>query len=496
VHGKSFQHAEAKPINIASIFCLITIMPLQIYNSLTRKKEEFIALQPPQVKMYVCGPTVYDEPHLGHARSAYIFDVIRRYLIYRGYQVKFVRNVTDVDDKIIEKARQEYPAEDLNSAFKKVADKYLLAYHEALNNLGIASASPEVLEPRASEYIAKMAVFIGGLIAQGVAYERGGDVYFDISRAKNYGKLSNQSLEKMTSGARVEPSENKRSPLDFALWKSAKENEPSWDSPWGRGRPGWHIECSVMSSELLGDEFDIHAGGLDLIFPHHENEIAQSEGAGKKFARCWLHHGLLTINGQKMSKSLGNFVTVKDFMAEYSDSNLLKLFFLSAHYSHPLDYTAEKIEETKPALERIVILSIKVTGASAHLVVSKDLSEITALKNKFVRAMDDDFNMPQALAVIFELVNLANKNIADVAFIRRVNDVLSELLPIFGISLKPEDKVSGIPAGLIEAKIQQRQQARQQKDFRLSDEIRRQLEEKGIILEDTKDGKTTWRRKL
>ncbi|MFH1398323.1 MAG: cysteine--tRNA ligase, partial [Candidatus Omnitrophota bacterium] len=313
-------------------------MPIYIYNSLTRKKEEFSSLKPQDVKMYVCGPTVYDQPHIGHARSAYIFDVIRGYLVYRGYKVKFVRNVTDVDDKIIDKARKEFPDEDLNFAFKKVADKYLNSYHQALESLGIGRDQDKIFEPKASDYIPKMITFIQSLITQQAAYVSGGDVYFDITKAKNYGKLSNQELDKMESGVRVSPAENKRNPLDFALWKSSKENGPSWDSPWGKGRPGWHIECSVMSSDILGDEFDIHGGGVDLIFPHHENEIAQSEGLGKKFARYWIHHGLLTINSQKMAKSLGNFITVRDFLDKHKNANLLKLLFLSTHYSHPVDY--------------------------------------------------------------------------------------------------------------------------------------------------------------
>ena len=276
-------------------------MALTIYNSLSRTKQPFEPLKSGKIAMYVCGPTVYDEPHIGHARSAYIFEVIRRYLHSRGYTVTFVRNVTDVDDKIIDKARKEYPSEDLNTAFKKVAAKYLDSYHRALDSLGIGLNPPDIVEPKASEYIKKMIDFIQVLIARGNAYPAGGDVYFDITKAKDYGKLSNQSPDKMESGARVSPTENKRNPLDFALWKSAKENEPFWESPWGKGRPGWHIECSVMSSDILGDEFDIHGGGIDLIFPHHENEVVQSEGAGKKFARYWIHHGLLTINGQKMA---------------------------------------------------------------------------------------------------------------------------------------------------------------------------------------------------
>jgi len=475
-------------------------MPIQIYNSLTRKKEEF---DPPrkQVKMYVCGPTVYDEPHIGHARSAYIFDLIRRYLLCRGYRVKFVRNVTDVDDKIIERAKKEYQGEGLNISVDKVAAKYLAAYHQALDKLGITSSGPDILEPKASEYIGKMVEFIQELIGRGTAYPAGGDVYFDITKARNYGKLSNQSLDKMEVGARVTPEENKKNPLDFALWKAAKADEPCWDSPWGKGRPGWHIECSVMSSDLLGDEFDIHGGGIDLIFPHHENEIAQSEGAGKKFARAWLHHGLLTINGQKMAKSLGNFVTVDDFLVKYRNPDFLKLLFLSTHYSHPVDYTDEKMEEAKKAYERILILMDKIAKSihgSQTIVHSKKSKEIEEIKNRFIRAMDDDFNTPQALAAIFDLVTAANKNIDDAGFLGESRKTLKDLLDIFGITLSAgavsaDDKIKDKE---VDNLIKERIKARQDKNFVLADKIRKELEEKGIILEDTKKGKTTWRRKL
>jgi len=276
---------------------------MKIYNSLTRKKEELVPIEEGKIGMYVCGPTVYDSPHIGHARSAYIFDVIRRYLIYKGYGVEFVRNVTDIDDKIIGKAREAHSSQctaySLKEKSAKIAKKYLEAYHEDMALLGIEKPDKE---PKATEYIPKMIAFIESLMERGGAYASGGDVYFDIKKAKRYGKLSNQDIAKMEVGARIAPGENKRDPLDFALWKAAKEDEPSWDSPWGKGRPGWHIECSVMSSDILGDGFDIHGGGIDLIFPHHENEIAQSEGAGKRFARYWLHNGLLTINSEKMAK--------------------------------------------------------------------------------------------------------------------------------------------------------------------------------------------------
>ncbi len=396
-----------------------------IYNSLTRKKEEFIPLKAKAVKIYVCGPTVYDQAHIGHARSAYVFDLVRRYLTYRGYQVKFVRNVTDVDDKIINKAQEEFKGQDLNMAVKAISAKYLELYHQDMQSLGIPD--PDV-EPKATEYVGpdnpRMQEFIQQLIDQGKAYVSEGDVYFDIKKAKNYGKLSNQALDKMEAGARIALGEKKKDPLDFALWKSAKAGEPSWDSPWGRGRPGWHIECSVMSSDILGDQFDIHGGGLDLIFPHHENEIAQSEGAGKKFARYWMHHGLLTINGQKMSKSLGNFVTVKDFLAKYKDADLLKLLFLSTHYLHPVDYTNEKIEEAKKQLSNFTIFFLMVDAwrkfwdrwfSDPELLNLKrmrkvDFSEkekdkIDKLCIQFEEAMGNDFNTPQALSFLFELAN-------------------------------------------------------------------------------------------
>jgi cysteinyl-tRNA synthetase len=468
-----------------------------IHNSLTRKKEEFIPLKPNEVKMYVCGPTVYDAPHLGHARSAYIFDVVRRYLTYRGYKVKFARNVTDVDDKIISKAQAEFKEKDLNSAVKEVSAKYLDLYHEDMKSLGILD--PDV-EPKATEYVCPdkplMQKFIQQLIDKGSAYVAEGDVYFDIKKAKNYGKLSNQALEKMEAGARIALGEKKRDPLDFALWKSAKPNEPSWDSPWGRGRPGWHIECSVMSSDILGDEFDIHGGGIDLIFPHHENEIAQSEGAGKKFARYWMHHGLLTINGQKMSKSLGNFVTVRDFLAKYKNADLLKLLFLSTHYLHPVDYTDEKVQEARQALERIVILADKIGGKYSQG-CGKQNAALDAISKKFIAAMDDNFNAPEALAQIFELVSAANRNIDDAVYTAQAWVSLKELTGIFGIDLDKLQAFWGIGSKdeNIDELINLRQEAKGRRDFGEADRIRKKLEAEGIILEDTKDG-TTWRRKL
>jgi len=470
-----------------------------IYNSLSRKKEELIPLKPKEIKMYVCGPTVYDEPHIGHARSAYIFDVIRRYLIYRGYKVKFVRNVTDVDDKIIDKAQKEFKGEDLNIAVKRVSTKYLDLYHEDMKSLGILE--PDV-EPKATEYVGKdnplMQKFIERLIENGCAYVSEGDVYFDIKKAKDYGKLSNQATEKMEAGARIALGEKKKDPLDFALWKSAKAGEPAWDSPWGKGRPGWHIECSVMSSDILGDEFDIHGGGIDLIFPHHENEIAQSEGAGNKFARYWIHHGLLTINAQKMSKSLGNFITIGAFLDKYKNPDLLKLFFLSAHYTHPIDYSEAKIEESRVALQRIAIFMDKaalIKPGLMSLFLKRTPGEITQIKKKFIASLDDDFNTPEALACVFELVNMANKNITRVDFVISAKAALKEMLKVLGITLKPVKADAQISEEQIKLKIQARLHAKQTKDYALADKIRKDLEVQGVILEDSKEG-TSWRRNL
>jgi len=463
--------------------------------------------------MYVCGPTVYDEPHIGHARSAYIFDVIRRYFIYAGYKVSFVRNVTDVDDKIIDKAKQEFKGKDLNESVKKVSLKYLRSYHDDMEKLGVLAPDTE---PKATEYIGKMIEFITLLIERGVAYASGGDVYFDIKKAKDYGKLSHQSLDKMEIGARVSPGEKKRDGLDFALWKAAKELEPSWDSPWGRGRPGWHIECSVMSSDILGDEFDIHGGGIDLIFPHHENEIAQSEGVGKRFARYWIHNGLLTINGEKMAKSLGNFITIKDFMAKYGDSDYLKLFFLSAHYRSPIDFTEEKIEEAKKEKERFKILFDKIRDIQFHDQIDKVSkkehgipdpqvdSAINYVTRRFEAAMDDDFNTSLALAILFDLVTAANKYIhvkdrftqEEIKVISKIEKVLLELSGVFNLNLS-EDQAS-VDVDFINWVVEmknKRDAARREKDFKTSDEIRKQLLDKGIILEDTKEG-TVWRRRL
>ncbi len=471
-------------------------MPVFVYNSLTRKKEELIPLSPQVLNIYSCGVTVYDESHIGHARSLCLFDVIRRYLKFSGYRVHFVRNITDIDDKIINRAKE------LKIDWQELVKKYIARYYEDLEALGIQKADAE---PRATENIPEMMRNIEALIQKGYAYVTESGVYFNVRKFSDYGKLSGQSIEQMQSGVRIEPDENKNDPLDFALWKKSKIDEPGWVSPWGQGRPGWHIECSTMSMKYLRAEtLDIHAGGRDLIFPHHENEIAQAEAlTGELFAKYWLHHGLLTIDGQKMAKSQGNFISIKDFIARHKDAEVLKLFFLFAHYSHPIDYNEAKIEETKQALERILILldkvNKKITKSLGHQVNSKSFKEIDEIKNKFIQAMDDDFNTPQALASIFELVNATNKNIDDLEYIYNSEIVIKELLDIFGISLKKHMKFRFKEDIQVEnkvrIKIKERDNARQSGHYALADKIRKELEAEGIILEDTPEG-TVVRKKI
>jgi cysteinyl-tRNA synthetase len=478
-------------------------MSIHIHNSLTRKKEPLESLTPGVVTMYTCGVTVYDDCHIGHARSLYIFDVIRRYLVYRGFAVRFVRNITDIDDKIINRAHE------LKIGWQELVGKYIERYYEDIQALGIGKAD---YEPRATENIPEMIRYIQGLIDKGCAYATSTGVYFSVRKFLLYGKLSGQSVEQMVTGVRKEADETKEDPLDFALWKASKEGEPFWESPWGKGRPGWHIECSVMSQKYLKTEtLDIHAGGRDLIFPHHENELAQAEAlTGKQFAKYWIHHGLLTINSQKMSKSLGNFVTIKSFLEKHRHPELLKLFFLSAHYSHPIDYSEEKIREAREALERIVILLDKIghqvtgtpghkdTGIPGHQDTSK---EVERIKVKFIEAMDDDFNTPQALASLFELVTLINKNIDNTDFVAAAYALLIELTGVLGLQVKSVEAsaggtVSGLDTAVVETMIDQRRDAKKNKNFSEADRIRKELEAVGIILEDNKDGTTSWRRKL
>ena len=466
-------------------------MPIYIYNSLTRNKDKFIPVSGRQVNMYTCGVTVYDACHIGHARSLFIFNLIRRYLKYRGFAVNFVRNITDIDDKIIKRASE------LKIDWKELVAKYIDSYNQDLELLGVEKGD---FEPRATENIPEMIEYIKVLINKGFAYACAGDVYFNVRKFKEYGKLSGQSIDAMHTGVRIELAESKNDPLDFALWKRSGDNEPFWLSPWGNGRPGWHIECSVMAQKFLKTPtLDIHAGGRDLIFPHDENELAQSESyTGKLFAKYWMHHGLLTINGQKMSKSLGNFITFKDFIAKYHNPELLKFFFFTAHYSHQIDYSDAKIEETKQALQRINIFMDKAKlakpgfGETFFRIIPK---EIALLKTKFFASLDDDFNTPEALACVFELVNLGNKNISKNSFVYSVKNALNEMLEILGISLKPVKIDSEISEDEIKLKIQNRVDAKKAKDYALADNIRKELENKGVILEDTKGG-TAWRRKL
>ena len=474
-------------------------MPLRIYNSLTKQKEEFRPFVAGVVNMYTCGVTVYDECHIGHARSLYIFDVIRRYLEYRGYTVNFVRNITDIDDKIINRANETKINWDI------LVENYIRSYYQDLKALGI---QPGLLdgkeEPRATKNIEEILRYIQGLIDKSYAYVTDTGVYFSVRKCKGYGKLSGQSIEQMVTGARKEPDETKQDPLDFALWKRSKPNEPFWPSPWGDGRPGWHIECSVMSTKYLKAEtLDIHAGGRDLIFPHHENELAQSEAlTGKPFAKYWLHHGLLTINGQKMSKSLGNFITIKDALSRCPEG-ILKIFYLQAHYSHPIDFSWEKIEEVKKAYERIDILR----GRLDKLCGAKDASEkipggsgdIQQFKDQFIAYMDDDFNMPRGLSVVFDMVNRCNKLLEggdDLknSILRHARDMLIEIAHIFGLTFS-----KGTPTIVsddeVRLKISSRVALRKQKKFQEADNLRKELEVKGILLEDTKEG-TQWRRKI
>ncbi|MCM8770773.1 MAG: cysteine--tRNA ligase [Candidatus Omnitrophica bacterium] len=461
-------------------------MSLYIYNSLTRKKEEFIPLNPPQVNIYTCGVTVYDESHIGHARSLYLFDVMRRYLEYRGFKVNFVRNITDIEDKIINRAKE------LGINWDELVEKYIQSYKQDLALLkireGILDGNEE---PRATKNIEEIKEFIQILIDKDFAYPTKTGVYFRVRRFEDYGKLSGQSIESMLAGARIEPDETKADPLDFALWKISQEDEPGWESPWGRGRPGWHIECSVMSLKYLKtDTLDIHGGGRDLIFPHHENEIAQSQAkTGKPFARYWIHHGLLTINGQKMAKSLGNFVTIKDFMTRYKDADLLKLFFLSTHYSHPIDYNAEKIEEAKKQKISFWEFFDKVNfwqepqEKKEITVLEEDFHKIDALAATFVQAMDDDFNTPQAMAHLFELLDLGSLFVAQDKFkaFSYAKEKLEEFFAIFGLEVKPK---KDLPAEIKKYKIE-REIARKNKDFEKADRLRQEIEKSGYRVIDT-----------
>lgn len=461
-------------------------MSIRLYNSLTKRKEDFVPLEEKKVNMYSCGVTVYDKCHIGHARSLYIFDIIRRYLTHRGFKVNFVRNITDVDDKIINKANE------LNRSFDAVVNTNIEAYYRDLENLALSKADEE---PRATKNIAEMIEHIEALLKSGYAYQVDGDVYYRVRKFENYGKLSGQSIEKMLEAVRIDPDSKKKDPLDFALWKKSKEGEPSWDSPWGKGRPGWHIECSCMSMKYLKTQtLDIHAGGRDLIFPHHENEIAQSEAfTGKPFAKYWIHHGLLTINGQKMAKSSGNFITVDEVLEKYN-SDILKLFFLQAHYRSPIDFSWEKIEEVKKAYTRILILKEKLEKQYDTVHLDEEFAggagDAGLFKSKFEEVLDDDFNTPEALAVLFDMITKCNKTLEETEpnkelLLAYALKILKEMLRLLGLNALPETKKID---SNIETLLNERQEARAKKDFKLSDQLRDQIKNLGYSVEDSKDG--------
>ncbi|MBF0385499.1 MAG: cysteine--tRNA ligase [Candidatus Omnitrophica bacterium] len=460
-------------------------MGIQIYNSLTRKKEQLVPISGNTINMYSCGVTVYDKCHIGHARSLYVFEVIKNYLKYRGFKVNFIRNITDIDDKIIKKAN------DLGKSFGDVVKENIELYRKDLDSLGISRAD---FEPRATENIEEMISYIRSLIEKGYAYESAGDVYFSVRKFEGYGKLSGQSIEKMLEAVRIDHDPKKKDSLDFALWKKSKEGEPFWNSPWGDGRPGWHIECSVMSMKYLKcDTLDIHAGGRDLIFPHHENEITQSESlTGKPFAKYWIHHGLLTINGQKMAKSLGNFITIEDAIKIHRPEDL-KMFFLLSHYGSPIDYSAEKIEEAHKALSRFTIF-LEGSGESSVANSLKEPVSLGEFKEKFLVAMDDDFNTPKALGVINELITEVNKKEKFPSFKEEkaqaqsfIKEVLTSVFSL-RVAMTKETIDSAI-----EEILNARAQARKDKDFSRSDELRDKLKSMGIIVEDGKDGQK-WRK--
>jgi len=486
-------------------------MNIKIYNSFTRKKEDFKPLEEGHVRMYVCGITAYDRCHIGHARSAVVFDAVVRHLRSRGYKVTFVRNFTDIDDKIINRANQE------GISCTELVQREIGHFYQDMDALGILRAD---IEPRATEHIAEIIALIEKLIAKGAAYEAGGDVYFSIESFPTYGALSGRNIEEMLAGARIAPGELKRSPGDFALWKSAKPGEPKWDSPWGPGRPGWHIECSAMSMKYLGETLDIHGGGLDLIFPHHENERAQSEAAtGREFVRVWMHNGFVTIKGDKMSKSLNNFITIQDILKQYHPE-ALRLFLLSKHYRSPLDYSPDAIGENLAALDRCYN-AVAEAGRLADMPVKKKrpiaddaasaIEELEALPAKFSQAMDDDFNTARAIGILFEAVRALNRLNDQAAkkpsalyaeplregasAIGRVSGVLGILRQEPAEYLRQRNLEALAEAGLDEKQlldlIASRNAARKEKNWAEADRIRDELLAKNIVLQDGPEG-TTW----
>ena len=460
---------------------------MKIYNTLTRKKEEFVPINENEVKVYVCGPTVYNFFHIGNARPFVVFDTLRKYLEYRGYKVTFVQNFTDVDDKILKRANEEgiTPLE--------VGEKYIGEYYKDAQALNVKKAT---VHPRVTENIPEIIDFVQKLIDKGYAYEVDGDVYYSTRKFPEYGKLSGQNIEELEAGARIMIGEKKKDPLDFALWKAQKEGEGlAWESPWGMGRPGWHIECSVMSTKYLGETIDIHAGGQDLQFPHHENEIAQSEACtGKKFANYWMHNGYITIDNEKMSKSKGNFFTVRDILQEY-EGEVMRFFLLSGHYRGPINFSRDLMEQAKNGLTRMrnakSNLEHLVSAGADGAVTEDEAAKLEALgkyREQFIEAMDDDLNTADALSAIFELIRDVNTDVKDGAtkeFAQKALDLLMELATVLGLLQVEEDK--GVDDE-IQKLVDERQAARKAKDFKRADEIRDMLKAQGIILEDTPQG--------
>ncbi|HJA67892.1 MAG TPA: cysteine--tRNA ligase [Candidatus Mediterraneibacter cottocaccae] len=467
---------------------------MKIYNTMSKKKEEFVPLEEGKVKMYVCGPTVYNLIHIGNARPMIVFDTVRRYFEYKDYDVNFVSNFTDVDDKIIKKANEEGVSAD------EISKRYIAECKKDMEGMNI---EPATKNPLATEEIGGMIEMIKTLIDKGYAYEKNGTVYYRTRKFKDYGKLSHKNLDDLQSGGRtllVTGEDEKEDPLDFVLWKPKKEGEPAWQSPWSEGRPGWHIECSEMSKKYLGEQIDIHAGGEDLIFPHHENEIAQSEAAnGKEFAKYWMHNGFLNIDNRKMSKSLGNFFTVREISEKY-DLQVLRFFMLSAHYRSPLNFSAELMEAAKSGLERIVTaaenLKFLLGNAGTDSLTEEEkenLEKAAAFTGSFEKAMEDDFNTADAIAAVFDLVKFINTTAGSGSSKEYLNALyaqMKKLTDVLGIIIERKEEILDAD---IEALIEQRQAARKAKDFATADRIRDELLEKGIILEDTREG-VKWKR--
>lgn len=459
---------------------------IKVYNTLNKKKEEFIPLTPGEVKMYVCGPTVYNFFHIGNGRTFIVFDTIRRYFEYRGFKVDFVQNFTDIDDKMIKKANEE------GTTVKKIGDTYIKEYYQDADALNIERAT---VNPRATEFIGEIIKFVKGLVDKGYAYEVDGDVYFSTKKFEGYGKLSGQNIEDLQSGARISVDERKKDPMDFAIWKAQKPGEPAWNSPWGMGRPGWHIECSCMAKKLLGETIDIHAGGSDLKFPHHENEIAQSEAlTGEPFARYWLHSAFVNVNNEKMSKSLNNFFTAREILERY-DADVIRFLMLSAHYRQQLNFSEDLLESAKASIERIY----NAIGNLENLIdeVSREemneeekayLESLNKYKEKYIEKMDDDFNTADAITAIFDLIKDTNTNItinSSKELAQKALELIRELGAPLGMFQK---STKGNLEEEIEALIAKRQQARKDRDFALADKIRDELKDRGIVLEDTPQG--------